>query len=65
VVEAVIGVAALAVPIPTSGTKAAAAIGTCLTTARYTSERRPALLNALQRCACDIAAVWDHPAADG
>jgi len=56
--EAVLGVAALAVPVPVTGDMVPAAVGTCLPTARYTPERRPILLAALQRCAQEIADAW-------
>jgi IclR family acetate operon transcriptional repressor len=56
--EAVLGVAALAVPIPCPPGLPPASLGTCLPTARYTPERRPVLLAALQECAQDIADAW-------
>ena len=60
--EAVLGVAALAVPVPLVGGMVPASIGTCLPTARYTPEHRPALLAALQRCAQEVADMWQESA---
>jgi DNA-binding IclR family transcriptional regulator len=56
--EAVLGVAALGVPVPVPENLPAASLGICLPTARYTPERRAALLAALQRCAREIAQAW-------
>ena len=58
--EAVLGVAALAVPLPVRAGAVPASLGTCFPTARYTSERRPVLLEALRRCAREIADAWQE-----
>ncbi len=58
--EAVPGIAALAVPIPTTGDQVPAALGTCLPTARYSAERRPELLAALHRYAREIQEIWQE-----
>lgn len=56
--EAVLGIAALAVPIPTTPDQVPAALGICLPTARYSPERRPELLAALRRSAQEIQDIW-------
>jgi DNA-binding IclR family transcriptional regulator len=56
--EAVVGVAALGVPVPGPKNLPAASLGICLPTVRYTAERRASLLPALRQCACEIAEAW-------
>jgi len=60
--ESEIGIAALAVPVPVGPDQPPVALGTCLPTARYSPERRPRLLAALQACAKAIQQTWQQAA---
>ncbi len=60
--ESEIGIAALAVPVPVGPDQPPVALGTCLPTARYSPERRPQLLAALQTCAKAIQQTWQQAA---